>query len=143
MGRTSYILVVLEKTFLGVTIRAVAANQQAARLQGINVSLVITIIFAMTGLISGIGGALIAPLTGATTGIGTSWSILGVLAAVFGGLTTARGAVLGGLLLGVAQQLATFYVSSNYSQAITLGALVVFLIVRPSGVVPAVRSARA
>jgi branched-subunit amino acid ABC-type transport system permease component len=132
----------LTKTFLGVSIRAVAANQYAARLQGINVTVTVVVIFALTGVISGLGGALIAPLTGATTGIGGVWSLLGVLAAVLGGLTTARGAVLGGVILGLAQQLATFYISSAYAQAIVLFALVAFLIIRPRGLVAATQAGR-
>jgi branched-chain amino acid transport system permease protein len=132
----------LERTAIGISVRAVAANQMAARLQGINVTWIVVVTFLLTGVVSGLGGALIGPLTGATTSIGGVWSIKGILAAVLGGLTTARGAVLGGVIVGLLEQFTTYYLSSQYSTIITMSILIAFLLLRPRGIIRSSEQAR-
>lgn len=133
------ILIALE-TFIGKTkqgqaMLAVAEDKGAAALMGINVNRTIALTFAIGSSLAAVAGALLcsaypalSPYTGAMPGIKA------FVAAVLGGIGSIRGAVIGGLVLGIVEILSKTYISSQLSEAIVFGILIVVLLVRPTGI---------
>jgi branched-chain amino acid transport system permease protein len=130
----------VQRTWTGKAMRAVATNLDAARLMGIDTNRVIRVTFAVGSALAAAGGILfgldqivINPLMGVLTGLKA------FVAAVLGGIGNIRGAVLGGLLIGLAEQLTAGYFSPDYRDAITFVILIVILIARPEGLLGVVR----
>jgi branched-chain amino acid transport system permease protein len=130
----------IQKTWTGKAMRAVATNIDAARLMGIDTDRVIRATFAVGSALAAAGGILfgldqimINPLMGVLTGLKA------FVAAVLGGIGNVRGAVLGGLLIGLAEQLTAGYLSPDYRDAITFVILIIILILRPQGLLGVVR----
>jgi branched-chain amino acid transport system permease protein len=126
-------LIVL-RTRIGLAMRAVSFNADAASLMGINIDVVISFTFGLGSALAAAGGILYAlnypsidPLMGMLPGLKA------FVAAVLGGIGNLPGAALGGLLLGVTETLVAGYVSSTYRDAIAFAVLVVILLVKPSG----------
>ena len=135
---TAVIMVVLtffiNKTRLGKAMRAVSEDKAAASLMGISVNGTITLTFAIGSALAavasifyGLSYVYIKPTTGAMPGIKA------FTAAVFGGIGSVPGAMLGGILLGVIEQLSKTYISTLWSDAIVFGVLVLVLVVKPTG----------
>ena len=120
-------------SYLGRAFRACAMNPYAARLSGIDVRAMRSLAFVLAGLIGAVVGLVVTPLTLMQYDTGIAIGIKGFIACVIGGLGNPLGAVLGGLLLGVSESFATWGVGSGYKSAISLAVLIVFLLVRPSG----------
>jgi branched-chain amino acid transport system permease protein len=121
------------KTIFGKAVVATFNDREAARLMGINTSMVITFSYALSSMTAAFAGILVAPLTltGATMG-----SVLGLKAfavAIIGGLTSGLGIVVGGILLGVAETTTGFYISTGYKDVPGLVLLLLVLAVRPAG----------
>ncbi len=123
------------KTKIGLGIRAVSLDHQAAGLMGINVDRVISIAFSISGALTGLIGVLgttyynaVNPFIGFTPGL------KGFVAAVFGGITSMPGALLGGYLLGIIENLSVQFVSSGYRDFIAYSILILFLLFRPNGI---------
>jgi len=121
------------KTIFGKAVVATFNDREAARLMGINTSIVITFSYALSSMTAAFAGILVAPLTltGATMG-----SVLGLKAfavAIIGGLTSGLGIVVGGILLGVAETTTGFYISTGYKDVPGLVLLLLVLAVRPAG----------
>ena len=117
------------KTIFGKAVVATFNDREAARLMGINTSLVITFSYALSSMTAAFAGILVAPLTltGATMG-----SVLGLKAfavAIIGGLTSGLGIVVGGILLGVAETTTGFYISTGYKDVPGLVLLLLVLAV--------------
>jgi branched-chain amino acid transport system permease protein len=125
------------RTKLGRGLRACAENPDAARLMGIDVPRMTLLSFGLATLIAAIAGVTVAPTTTLQFDTGSLFTISGFIAAVIGGITSFPGAILGGLFLGLATQLATAYISSLFSTAIALLILLAVLILRPSGLLQA------
>ena len=123
-------------TRLGLMLRVAAVDGVGAQLCGINLSYVRVIAFALGGLIAAIVGWLYAPLYAAGYLIGAVPGMKGFIVLVVGGLGSPFGALLAGLLIGVLEVTAAFYISSIYSDAIAFAALLVILLCRPSGLLP-------
>ena len=121
------------KTKLGRGLRACAENPAAASLMGIDVPQMTLLSFGLATLIAAIAGVVVAPTTSLQFDTGSLFTISGFIAAVVGGITSFQGAVLGGIFLGLATQLATAYISSLFSTAIALIILLAVLVWRPSG----------
>lgn len=124
----------INKTRMGKAMRAVSEDKEAAELMGISVNRTITVTFAVGSALAGVAAIFygaaytyIRPTTGAMPGIKA------FTAAVFGGIGSIPGAMLGGILLGVIEQLSKTYISTLWADAIVFGVLVVVLVVKPTG----------
>jgi branched-chain amino acid transport system permease protein len=121
------------KTIYGKAVVATANDRDAAGLMGINTKLVITFSYALSSMSAAMAGVLVAPvtLTGATMG-----AVLGLKAfavAIIGGLSSGIGVVAGGLILGIAETLTGFYISTGYKDVPGLVLLLLVLSAKPSG----------
>ncbi len=130
----------VQRTWTGRAMRAVSVNLDAAKLMGIDTNRTISATFAIGSALAAAGGILfgldqitINPLMGTLTGLKA------FVAAVLGGIGNIPGAVVGGLLIGLAEQLVAGYVSPDYRDAITFVILIVILILRPEGILGVVR----
>ncbi len=127
----------LARTGFGHALRACAENPQAARLMGIGVPGMMLFSFTLAAGLGALGGIVIAPATSLQFDTGRLFTVSGFIAVAIGGIGSLPGAVAGGLLLGIAQQMATAYVSSLFSSALALGLLLAVLVVRPGGLLGA------
>ena len=130
----------INKTKLGKAMLAVSEDKGAAQLMGIDVNRTISITFAIGSALAAVAGVLfvssygfVGPYTGALPGIKA------FVAAVLGGIGSIPGAMLGGILLGIIESLSKAYISTNLSDAIVFGVLIVVLLVKPSGLLGKVR----
>ena len=126
--------VLIKYTRIGKAMRATQQDMIMARLVGINVDRVISWTFIIGSVLAAIGGVLIGSRTGQINSvIGFMAGIKAFTAAVLGGIGNIPGAVLGGLVLGVAETLGAGYISSAYEDVFAFGLLVLILILRPAG----------
>ena len=131
---------IIFKTKVGTAMRAVSFNLNSAKLMGINTDAIIMFTFALGSALAAAGGVLTAqysptidPLMGITTGLKA------FVAAVLGGIGNIPGAVLGGLLIGVAETMVVGYgsnigIQSTYRDAVAFAILILVLLIRPSGI---------
>jgi len=122
------------RTRFGSAMRATAQDREAATFMGIDVDRVIVVTFLIGSALAGIGGVLYG-LRFATVDffMGYLLGIKAFTAAVIGGIGNLRGAVVGGLLLGVLESFGGGFISSQYQDAFAFLALIVVLLVRPQG----------
>ncbi len=125
----------VNKTKAGTAMRAVSEDKGAAQLVGINVNKTISMTFAIGSALAALAGILyicqyqtLKPTMGALPGIKA------FVAAVLGGIGSIPGAMLGGIVLGIIESLSKAYISTELSDAIVFGVLVVVLLVKPSGI---------
>jgi len=123
----------LQKTRIGKGLRAAAQDRETAELMGVDLSLADSLTFGLSAAISAVGGILIAPISFATPTMGLSYGLKGFAAAVVGGLGSIRGAIVGGILLGILENLVTAFISSTYKDVVAFTILIIFLIFKPSG----------
>ncbi|MBR4068037.1 MAG: branched-chain amino acid ABC transporter permease [Clostridia bacterium] len=123
-----------EKTKMGKAMRAVSEDKGAAQLMGINVNMTISVTFAIGSALAAIAGVLLCstypalmPTTGSMPGIKA------FTAAVFGGIGSIPGAMLGGILLGVIEIFGKSYISTELGDAIVFAILIILLLVKPTG----------
>ncbi|MBI3913886.1 MAG: branched-chain amino acid ABC transporter permease [Chloroflexi bacterium] len=137
IGTTLVILVALyfffERTMLGKALRACSINRVAARLMGINTERMALFSFALSAAIGAIGGIVIAPSTPMAYESGGLLGLKGFVAAIMGGMNSAVGAVIGGLVLGIVEALGAGFISSAYKDAIAFIMLFAILAARLSG----------
>ena len=122
------------KTRTGKAMRAVSEDRAAAQLMGINVNKTISMTFAIGSALAAVAGVLLCstvptlmPTTGSMPGIRA------FTAAVFGGIGSIPGAMLGGILLGIIETFAKAYISTQFSDAIVFSVLIIILLVKPAG----------
>lgn len=118
---------------LGKAMLAMSYNRLAARLVGINVRMVLALSFVQAALLGAIGGILVAPLSVTYYEVGIMLGLKGFCAAILGGLGRGWGAVLGGLIVGVAEAMGAGYISSDYKDAIAFVIILLVLFFMPSG----------
>ena len=121
------------KTSLGLAMRAVAANEQAARVVGLNVSRVKALSFALAGALGGLAGCLVTPITTLAYDVGVLLGLKGFAAAILGGFGSFPGAIIGGITLGLLESLTAGYLSSAYKDVVAFVVLLLVLFVRPRG----------
>lgn len=124
----------LKRTRLGLAVRAVAANKDIAYLMGINVPVMISVIFGVACALGAAAGVLVAPINYVQVLMGLGVLIKAFAAAVVGGFGSLPGAILGGLLVGVVESLGAGYVSGSYKDIYAFVLLIVVLMVKPSGI---------
>ena len=122
-------------TKMGKAMRATAQNRKMALLLGINADRSISLTFLVGSALAALGGVLIASHMGQVNfGIGFLAGLKAFTAAVLGGIGSIPGAMVGGLVLGIAESLTTGYLSGNYEDALAFGLLILILIFRPDGI---------
>jgi len=117
----------------GKALLAVVQNKDAARLMGIRVEHVIAFAFALSGLLAGVAGIMVAPLFTISTTMGTLFGIKAFAVAILGGIENAWGVVLAGLIYGVGEALITALLGSTYTQIVTFALVILALALRPNG----------
>lgn len=123
----------LQRTLTGKSIRAVTQDRAAARLQGIDVERTFLITFGIGAALAGLAGALIAPIYTLSPGIGGNFILAAFAVVVLGGLGSVAGAWAGGMIVGIVEALAGYYIDPELKQAIWFLIFLAVLIVRPSG----------
>ena len=124
----------IKKSKMGKAMRAVSEDKGAAELMGINVNLTISVTFAIGSALAAIAGVLLCsayPILVPTTG--SMPGIKAFTAAVFGGIGSIPGAMLGGILLGIIEIFGRAYISSELADAIVFAVLIIVLFVKPTG----------
>lgn len=121
------------RTRWGVALLAVVQNPNAARLMGIPVRRAIMAAFAVSTLFAGVAGALVAPLFNVQADMGTLFGLKAYVVAILGGITSAWGVMIAGLLFGVVEALITVALGSGYTQIISFTLVIVMLAVLPNG----------
>jgi branched-chain amino acid transport system permease protein len=134
----SLLLVVVVAGYLylaktGKAMRAVASDSGLAKLSGIKSDRIILISFAIGSALAGIAGILVALDVDMTPTMGMNMLLMGVVAMIIGGVGSIRGIVLGSLLLATAQNLAVWYISSQWMDASAFVLLLIFLLYKPEG----------
>jgi len=123
----------LSRTKTGTAIRATAQNKDAAQLVGVNISRIYSITFAIGCGLAGVAGALMSTNFVVTPTFGDPFIGRAFAVAVLGGLGTVSGAVLGGLVLGLAETLGALAFGPSFQNAIAFAILVLVLVIRPQG----------
>ncbi|MBQ0028317.1 MAG: branched-chain amino acid ABC transporter permease [Lachnospiraceae bacterium] len=125
----------IKKTKAGQAMLAVSEDKEAAELMGINVNATISLTFAIGSGLAAIAGALLCSAYPALTPYtGSMPGIKAFVAAVFGGIGSIPGAFVGGLLLGIIENLSKAYISSQMADAIVFSVLIIVLLVKPTGI---------
>jgi branched-chain amino acid transport system permease protein len=131
--------VVFTRTRMGRAMRAVAQNQRAARLVGISVERVSSMSWMLAAVVGAVAGVLIAPVIFLSTKMGLI-VINGFTAAVLGGFGSMPGAVLGGMVLGVIENIAPLYLPSGIRHAVPFLLLIAILVLKPGGLLGRVQT---
>jgi branched-chain amino acid transport system permease protein len=121
-------------TVFGKAMLAVSNNRFAAQLIGISVSAVLLAAFAMSALVGATAGAIIAPITFTSYDVGIMLGLKGFVAACLGGLGSGKGAVLGGLILGVVEAMTAGFISSSYKDAMPFVLILAVMFFFPTGI---------
>ena len=119
----------------GIAMRAVTDDPETAYLMGIPVKFIVMLTWGMAGFIAGFVGIMIAPIIYVSPDMMDEVLIKGYVAAVFGGLYSFRGAVIGALLIGVAENLAGGYLGSHFKTSTAFIMIVALLAIRPQGLI--------
>ncbi len=123
----------LSGTRLGRAMQATAQNPTVARILGIRVERMILLTFVINGVLVAIASILISPIYLAKFTNGESLGLAAFIAAIVGGFNQVRGAIVGGLLLGVIDNLSAAYISAQYRGALPLFVLIAMILFRPQG----------
>lgn len=127
------VAILLKNTKMGKTMRAVASDFKLANVCGLDSDRVILLGFALGSALAGVAGILFALDVDMTPTMGMNALMMGIVAVIIGGVDSIIGIILGALLLGLAQNLGVWYISSQWQDAIAFAILLVFLLFRPQG----------
>jgi branched-chain amino acid transport system permease protein len=122
----------LRRTALGRSMRAVAQNRDAAALMGIDVTRIMMLAFAVSTGLAGLSGMLIAPIMSASLFMGVVIALKGFSAAIVGGLSSPRGCMFGGLLIGLAESFTALW-SAQWREIVVFVLVIAVLAVMPNG----------
>jgi branched-chain amino acid transport system permease protein len=132
-GIVALLWLFVDRTLLGKALIATAANRLAARLVGIDTRRIVGLSFAVSAAIGAVAGILVTPITLTSYDVGTLLALKGFAAAMLGGIGSAAGAVLGGLILGMLEALSAGYLSSKYKDAVAFLVILAVLFAMPQG----------
>ncbi|WP_029421678.1 branched-chain amino acid ABC transporter permease [Alicyclobacillus macrosporangiidus] len=121
------------KTETGRAIRAISQNDAAAALSGIHVTRVTMLAFGLGIAVAGVAGTLLLPIHYVDPSVGDAFSLLAFIIVVLGGMGSILGSAIGGLLIGVIAQLASYYLGQSYSDVLTYIVFLLVLLFKPSG----------
>lgn len=125
----------VERTYVGTAMRALALDQDAARLMGINVERVIMITFLLGGILAAAAGVMMGLYyTQISFFMGFLLGLRAFTAAVLGGIGNIPGAMVGGLLIGLIESFSSGYISAQWNDVIVFGVLILVLVVKPTGI---------
>ncbi|NMG71050.1 branched-chain amino acid ABC transporter permease [Parazoarcus communis] len=124
---------VSRRTRWGTAMLAVTQNRDAARLMGIPIRRTIAVAFALSTLLAGVAGVLIAPLFNVHSDMGTLFGLKAFAVAILGGITSAWGVMIAGLLFGIGEALITATLGSSYTQILMFALVIAVLAARPNG----------
>ena len=129
------------RTLAGKALRAVAFSHDAAGLMGINVSRTITAAYALSSVLAGIAGILLAPLLNVSATMGTTMGLKAFAVAIIGGIESARGIVVAGILYGVFEAIVAGYLGTGVREILGFALVILVLLLRPWGLfgVPTLR----
>jgi branched-chain amino acid transport system permease protein len=130
---TGVFVVYLRRTVGGTAMRAVAQDRNTAALMGINVHRVYMLTFGVSASLAAVAGALLSPVYTATPSIGFQFVLPAFAVVVLGGLGSVPGSLVGGLLVGVVEQLSGFYLDPALKQAVWFTLFIIALVFRPAG----------
>jgi branched-chain amino acid transport system permease protein len=138
LGIAVFLIVVLRMliygTKIGRAMRATAQDHEAAYAMGVNVNRVFSISFSLASCLGGAAGVMVGMYYNAVyASMGSSAGLKGFAACIFGGLTSIPGAILGGLIIGVVENLTVQYLASGYRDIVAFLVLVLVLVLRPQG----------
>ena len=122
------------RTPVGIGMRAVAQDIQAARLMGLKVNRLLALSWILAALLAGVAGLMLGPIWFADVNMGDPIALKAFAATIIGGFGSLPGAIVGGVFVGLSEVLGASYVSSAYKDLISFGIMIVFLLVRPQGV---------
>lgn len=128
------LVLVLNKTKIGLAIRAVAINSDTSRLMGINSGVIITVIFLIAGFLAGVSGVLLGAKYNVTASLGSSMMTKGFIASIIGGLGSLSGAIVAAVGLGVLEMIITYYFGGLSTPVFVFVIVIAFLIIRPQGI---------
>ncbi|HEC99293.1 MAG TPA: branched-chain amino acid ABC transporter permease [Proteobacteria bacterium] len=134
LGLMSLLTVVLKKTRVGKAIRATAEDRASASYVGIDTDRITSITFAIGGLMAAVAGILVGYDQNISPNMGILAGFKGFTAAVLGGIGSIPGAALGGICIGLAENLGAAYISSAYKDSISFAMLVLVLLYKPRGI---------
>jgi branched-chain amino acid transport system permease protein len=123
----------IDRTLLGKAVIATAANRLAARLVGIDTRSIVGLSFAVSAAIGAVAGILVTPITLTSYDVGTLLALKGFAAAMLGGIGSALGAVVGGLVLGMLEAFSAGFLSSKYKDAVAFLVILGVLFAMPQG----------
>jgi branched-chain amino acid transport system permease protein len=134
VGLMVLISLIVYRTKIGKAMRAVSFDKDAARLMGIDADMVISVTFALGSALAAAGGMLVGfYYNRISPTMGTMYGLKAFVAAVVGGIGIVPGAMLGGLIMGVAEVFVIAFVSSMMKDAIAFAILIVILLFKPAG----------
>ncbi len=127
------LVVLFERTQFGRQLRALATDNEAARLQGIMVTRMSMLTFGMAGALAALGGVLFAPIATVNLNLGFVAMLNGFAAAILGGFGRIGGVVVGALMIGVVEQLAAGYVAHQLREVYPFALMILVIALRPEG----------
>ncbi|MFK7859360.1 MAG: branched-chain amino acid ABC transporter permease [Granulosicoccus sp.] len=117
----------------GIALLAVVQNRRAAALMGINTQWMITASFVISGMLAGLAGLLIAPLASVHSEMGMLFGLKAFAVAILGGMTSASGIMIAGLIYGIVEALTTTYFGSSFTAIAVFGSVILILMIKPNG----------
>jgi branched-chain amino acid transport system permease protein len=133
IGLAAALAIVTRRTRRGKALLAVVQNTDAARLMGINVKRTIAVTYALSTALAGLAGLLIAPLFSVHSDMGTLFGIKAFAVAILGGITSASGVMLAGLIYGISEALVTALLGSSHTQIVMFSIVIAALALMPTG----------
>ncbi len=121
------------RSLAGRALRAVAFDHDAARLMGIDVTRTISAAYALSSVLAGVAGILLAPLLNVSATMGTTLGLKGFAVAIIGGIESARGIVVAGVLYGLVEAIVAGYLGTGVREIVGFALVVLVLLARPWG----------